>query len=53
MILEILIIVTMFLWALTLLPAPQLVPYRDSSYYFAFIAVLLIVLDLFVPGLRG
>jgi amino acid permease len=53
MILEILIIVTTFLWALSLLPFPQVTPYRESSYYFAFVDVLLIVLYLFASGLRG
>jgi hypothetical protein len=53
MILEILIIMTMFLWFLTILPFPQAAPYAGANWYLCFIAVLLIVLDLFVPALRG
>ena len=53
MIIEILFIVTLFLWLLTLLPFPPLAPYSGSSNYFAFIAALLIGLYLFVPAIRG
>ena len=53
MIIEILFVVTLFLWLLTILPFPPLAPYSSSSNYFAFVAVLLLGLYLFAPGLRG
>ena len=53
MIIEVLFVVTLFLWLLTLLPFPPLAPYAGSSNYFAFIAVLLLGLYLFLPALRG
>ena len=53
MILEILLIVTMFLWFLTLVPHPSIVQFASAGYYLAFIAVLLLVIYLFVPALRG
>lgn len=52
MILEILFVVTLFLWGLSLLPVPQIGPFNWASNWLAFIAVLLIGLFLFVPGLR-
>ncbi len=52
MILEILFVVVMFLWLLTFLPVPRLEPFSASSVYFAFIAVLLLGLYMFVPALR-
>jgi hypothetical protein len=51
-VLTVLIIVTMFLWGLTILPLAPLEPYARGSAFLTFIAVLLIVLFLFVPGLR-
>jgi hypothetical protein len=53
MILEILFIMTMFLWFILSLPHPALVPYHTASNYFAFVAVLLLGLYLFAPALRG
>jgi hypothetical protein len=53
MILEILIIMTMFLWLLTILPFPPLAPYSGAGSFLCFVAVLLIVLHLFVPAIRG
>ena len=53
MILEILFIMTMFLWFILSLPHPALVPYATAHNYFAFISVLLLGLYLFAPALRG
>ncbi len=53
MILEVLIVVTMFLWFLTLVPHPALSPFTAGGYYLAFVAVLLLCLYLFMPALRG
>jgi hypothetical protein len=53
MILEILTVMTLFLWGLTLVPAQPITPYRAVGDFLAFIAVLLIALYLFVPALRG
>lgn len=53
MILEILFIMTLFLWFLTSLPFPPLAPYSSASNYLAFVSVLLLGLYLFAPGLRG
>ena len=53
MILEVLIIVTMFLWFLSLVPHPSIAQFYAAGYYLAFIAVLLLCLYLFVPSLRG
>jgi hypothetical protein len=53
MVLEILFVVTMFLWFLTALPVPQTQPFGWASTWLAFIAVLLLGLFMFMPGLRG
>lgn len=53
MIIEILLIMTLFLWLLSILPVPQITPYGWASNWLAFISVLLITLFLFAPGLRG
>lgn len=53
MILEILLVVTLFLWFLTLVPFPAAATFGWASSWLAWIAALLIVLFLFVPGLRG
>jgi hypothetical protein len=53
MIIEILFIMVMFLWLLTILPFPPLAPYSGSNVFFAFVAVLLLGLYLFLPALRG
>lgn len=52
MILEILFVVVMFLWFLTILPLPPMAPFAASSWYFAFVSVLLLGLYIFLPGLR-
>jgi hypothetical protein len=52
MIIEILFIITMFLWLLTILPFPPLAPFSASSVFFAFTAVLLLGLYIFLPGMR-
>ena len=53
MILEILFIMVMFLWLITILPLPQIQPFATSNVFFAFVAVLLLGLYLFLPALRG
>jgi hypothetical protein len=53
MILQILFIMTMFLWFLTSFPHPVLTPFAPASQWLAFIAVLLLGLFLFAPALRG
>ena len=54
MIIEILCVVTLFLWLLALLPIPAVPPaFAAASGWLAWIAVLLLALFLFVPGLRG
>jgi hypothetical protein len=53
MIIEILFVVTMFLWVLTLLPFPPLAPYARGSDFLAFVSVLLLAMFIFLPGLRG
>lgn len=53
MVLEILLIVDLFLWFLSLLPVPQVHQFNWASAWLAWIAVLLLTLFLFVPGLRA
>jgi hypothetical protein len=53
MVIEILFVVCMFLWFLTCLPVPQVGPFSWASTWLTFIAVLLLGLYLFMPGLRG
>jgi hypothetical protein len=53
MIILVLLIVVMFLWFLSLMPVAQIAPYVWANNWLAFIAVLLVVLWLFVPALRG
>lgn len=52
MIVEILLIVDLFLWFLSLLPIPALPNYTWASAWLAWIAAALITAVLFVPGLR-
>jgi hypothetical protein len=52
MILEILFVVTCFLWFLSIIPVPQVTPYAWASNWMAFIAVVLLGLFIFMPGLR-
>jgi hypothetical protein len=53
MIIEILFIVVMALWFLTSLPVSPAQQYGWASSWLAFIAVLLLGLAYYVPGLRG
>ena len=48
-----LFVVTMFLWLLTILPLPPMAPFASSNVFFAFVAVLLLGLYVFMPALRG
>lgn len=52
MVITILFVVVMFLWLLTILPFPPLAPYAAGSGFLAFVAVLLLGLFIFMPGLR-
>jgi hypothetical protein len=49
LILEILFIMTMFLWFLTVLPVPQIAPFSWTSNILAWIAVLLLGLTILLP----
>jgi hypothetical protein len=49
---EILFIVVMLLWFLSSLPVPQISQYPWASGWLAFIAVLLLGVFIFMPGLR-
>jgi hypothetical protein len=53
MVIEILVIITLFLWFLSLLPVPQVAPFGWAGNWLAFIAVLLLAVFLFMPGMRG
>lgn len=53
MVIEILLIVDLFLWFLSLLPFPQIAPLGVATGWLAWIAVLLLALFLFIPGLRA
>ena len=50
MVIEVLLIVDLFLWFLTLVPVPQAAPYSGARPWLAFIAVFLLTLHLFVPA---
>jgi hypothetical protein len=52
MIIEILFVVVMFLWLLTILPLAPMAPFASSNVFFAFVAVLLLGLYLFLPAMR-
>jgi hypothetical protein len=52
MVIEILLVVDLFLWFLSLLPVPQAATFNWASSWLAWIAVLLLALFLFIPGLR-
>lgn len=52
MIIEILLIVDLFLWFLSLLPVPTITNYAWASSWLAWIAVMLITAALYVPGIR-
>jgi hypothetical protein len=53
MIIEILFIMVMFLWFLTILPLPQVQPYTGAGGVLAFVAVLLLGLAIYAPALGG
>ena len=48
----VLLIVDLFLWFLSLLPIPQVAPFGAASGWLAWIAVVLLAVFLFVPGMR-
>ncbi len=52
MIIEILFVVDMFLWFLSCLPVPQMAPFGWASNWLAFIAVLLLGVAYYMPGMR-
>jgi len=53
MIVEVLFVVVMLLWFLTILPYQPLAPYAQGRAFLAFFAVLLLGIYIFLPGLRG
>jgi hypothetical protein len=53
MVLTILFIVVMAIWFLSILPVPQVQPYGWAGNWLAFIAVLLLGIFIFMPGLRS
>lgn len=53
MIIEILLVVDLFLWFLSLVPVPQVSQFGWASSWLAWIGVLLLTLFLFTPGLRA
>jgi len=52
MVLEILLIVDLFLWFLSLLPVAPAASYPWASSWLAWIAGVLLTAFLFIPGLR-
>jgi hypothetical protein len=52
MIIEILFVVTMFLWFITSLPVPGIAPFNWAGTWLAFVAVLLLGVFIFMPGVR-
>lgn len=52
MVIEILLIVALFLWLLSLLPVPGASAFPYATPWLAWISVLLVTLFLFIPGLR-
>lgn len=52
MVIEILIVVSLFLWFLSLLPVPGATQFVWATSWLAWISVLLLALFLFIPGLR-
>lgn len=52
MVVEILLIVALFLWFLSLVPVPGVSTYAWASGWLAWIVCLLLTVFLFVPGLR-
>lgn len=52
MVIMVLLIVSLFLWFLSLIPVAQVSTYAWASGWLAWIVALLLTLFLFVPGLR-
>jgi hypothetical protein len=52
MVVEILFVVCMFLWFLTNLPVPGAQQFTWAGSWLAFIAVLLLGVFIFMPGIR-
>jgi hypothetical protein len=52
MVVEILFVVCMFLWFLSLMPVPQVAPFGWAGSWLAFISVLLLGVFIFMPGIR-
>jgi hypothetical protein len=52
MVIEVLLIVDLFLWFLSILPVAPVANYPWASSWLAWIAVVLLSVFLFVPGLR-
>ena len=52
MVIEILFVVCMFLWFLTNLPVPQIHQFPWANSWLGFIAVLLLGVFIFMPGVR-
>ena len=53
MIIEVLFVVVMLLWFLSVVPHPSMAPFASASGYLAFFAVLLLGVYVFMPALRG
>jgi len=52
MVIEILLIVDLFLWFLSLIPVPTASQFSWATSWLAWIAAVLLAAFLFVPGLR-
>jgi hypothetical protein len=52
MVIEILLIIDLFLWFLSLLPVPGVSAWGWATSWLAWIAAVLIAAFLFIPGLR-
>jgi len=52
MVIEILLVVDLFLWFLSLLPVPAANQFSWATSWLAWIAAVLLTLFLFVPGIR-
>lgn len=52
MVVEILVVVALFLWFLSLLPVPGASNFAWSTSWLAWISVLLLAVFIFMPGMR-
>jgi len=52
MVIEILLIVDLFLWFLSLIPVPAASQFNWATSWLAWIAAVLLAAFLFIPGLR-